>query len=398
MINIKETNNFRVSFLHLSFRPFFLFGSLFAIISMAVWFWLYQFEHTLPASHQLLPTIWHAHEMIYGYGLAIITGFLLTAAKNWTGVRTLNGMPLLLLAIFWLIARISPAVDHAAAPNVMMAMDILFNIGLCSAFLYPIVKTKQWKQLGIWVLIVLLSVFNILFYLGLNGKLQFGMEWGISGGLYTILSLILLVSRRVIPFFIERGVDENFKPTNRVWLDRSTPPLLAAFVLFEVFLPYPVITAAISLTLFLSQALRLAGWYTKGIWQKPLLSILFIAYGWIIIGFGLKTAGLFITVNPMLALHAFALGGIGLMTLGMMARVALGHTGRNVFEPPNVLKWVFAFMVFASLLRIVFPLALPQLNAVWVGMSQISWVLSFTLFVWVYAPILYLPRVDGQYG
>lgn len=383
--------------LHLSFRPFFLFGSLFAIISMVAWFWLYQFSHTLPGSHQLLPTIWHAHEMIYGYGLAIIAGFLLTAVKNWTGIRTLNGIPLLLLVIFWLLARISPAIDHAAAPGIMMVADILFNIGLCMALLHPIVKSKQWKQLGVWLLIVLLSITNVLFYMGLNGELQLGIAWGISGGLYIILALVLLMARRVVPFFIERGIDECFKPTNRSWLDIGAPPLLAVFVLSEV-LAYPAIASVISLSLFLLHSLRLAGWHTRGIWKKPLLSVLFIAYGWIIIGFGLKAMELFIAINPMLTLHAFALGGIGLMTLGMMARVALGHTGRNVSEPPAILKWVFAFMIFASLLRVIFPLVMPQLNSVWVGMSQLCWLLSFAIFTWAYAPILYLPRIDGQYG
>jgi len=145
-------------------------------------------------------------------------------------------------------------------------------------------------------------------------------------------------------------------------------------------------------------SLRLHGWYSAGIWRKSLLWILYIAYAWITAAFGLKAAGLWLSINPMLTIHAFTFGGIGLMTLGMMARVALGHTGRNVFEPPTILKWIFISAIAGSIVRVLFPLFVPQFYSLWISLSQILWIISFGFFVFIYAPILYKPRIDGKYG
>lgn len=398
MLNIEDSKDYRVSFLHLGFRPFFLLATVFATIAMALWVWLYHFNQLLPASPQLVGSAWHAHEMIYGYALAVIAGFLLTAIKNWTGVQTLNGIPLLLLALIWLLARVMPFVNHPLALTMMLLLDVGFNIALCLALVYPIIRAGQWMQMGVWSKVVLLAVFNVLFYLGLLGELASGVQWGLYGGLYIIVSLILMMARRVIPFFIEKGVDEPFMPVNRKWVDISSLVLLVAFLILEVFLPYPLMTAGVSLLLFVVHCVRISGWYTPGIRHKPLLWILYLAYGWMIIGFGMKALEPFVALNPMLALHAFALGGIGLMTIGMMARVALGHTGRSVFEPPTILTWIFAFMVTGSLLRVGLPLFLPQFYTLWVGLSQFAWITGFGLFAGVYAPMLYLPRIDGRYG
>ena len=398
MLNIEETKNYRFSFFHLGFRPFFLLAGLFALISMLIWASLYSSNNFLPVGNALSTINWHAHEMLYGYTFAVIAGFLLTAIRNWTGELTLNGIPLLLLALLWFFARLAPFINH---PNALMAMaifDLGFNLALFFTVLQPIIKVKQWKQTGLALIVLLLSLSNLLFYLGLFNQLDTGITWSLYSGIYLTIFLIMLMGRRVIPFFIEKGVDENFSANNYQWLDIGIIILMPLFWISDIFLEYSVFSAYIALLLFLFNALRLHGWYSAGIWRKSLLWILYIAYAWITAAFGLKAAGLWLSINPMLTIHAFTFGGIGLMTLGMMARVALGHTGRNVFEPPTILKWIFISAIAGSIVRVLLPLFVPQFYSLWISLSQILWIISFGFFVFIYAPILYKPRIDGKYG
>ncbi len=396
MLTIEEPRHYRLSLHHLGFRPFFLVGALFSTAAVAAWFWIYQFAGALPM-HSLPPFTWHAHEMIYGYAVAVVAGFLLTAVRNWTGVQTLNGLPLIALALAWLAARLMPLLGDAALPA-MAAFDLLFLAGLSTALLHPIIKARKWAQLGVWSKVVLLLASNGLFYLGLFGMLENGVRWGLYSGLYLIISLILLMGRRVIPFFIEKGVDEQVTLTNRAWVDRTSLVLLLLFWVVEVFFLLPRVSALLAALLFLLHTLRLVGWHTPGIWRRPLLWSLYLGYGWIVAGFGLIALAKLGWLNPMLAVHAFAYGGIGMVTIGMMARVALGHTGRNVFAPPAVVTPMFLLLAAGSLARVAGPLLTHGTYPLWMGAAQLLWIAAFALFAFVYAPILVRPRIDGRYG
>jgi len=398
MINIEENKQYRISFHHLGFRPFFLLGSLYAVITVLLWFLQYQLNLLFPSVDNLPVIYWHGHEMIFGYGMAVIAGFLLTAVRNWTNVQTLNGIPLLALALMWLLARLVAWVDHSAAIPVMALLDLGFGIFLCLALAHPVIKAKQWGQLGIIFAVMLIVLANLLFYTGMMGQISRGMELGLYAGIYFIIALILLMGRRVIPFFIEKGVDETIQIKNPLWLDNAGIVLMLGFIYLQVFTSYRPLASGLAFGLFLIHSWRLYIWHSKGIWQKPLLWILYIAYAFITLGFcltGLSNLGY---LNPMLALHTFGYGGMGLMTLGMMARVALGHTGRNVFDPPAVLKWIFALATAGALARVVLPALSPGLHAEWIGLSQLLWCLAFGLFTLVYSPMLIKPRVDGRYG
>jgi uncharacterized protein involved in response to NO len=144
--------------------------------------------------------------------------------------------------------------------------------------------------------------------------------------------------------------------------------------------------------------LRLAGWYTRGIWRIPLLWVLFAGYGWLIVAFVLKAAVYFPGVSPYLALHAFAYGGIGMITLGMMARVTLGHTGRDLSSPPAVLTPAFAILFAGTVTRVLVPLLDPGHYTAWIGLAQGLWIIAFALFVWAFIPMWLQPRVDGKPG
>jgi uncharacterized protein involved in response to NO len=381
---------------NLGFRPFFLFAALFSMVSMAVWVGLYFGVATL-SNTRLAPQQWHAHEMIFGYAMAVIAGFLLTAVRNWTNMPTPTGAKLALLLAIWLSARVLMLL----APNQLipiLALDLGFNLALAVAIAIPLVQARQRKQLGIVSKIVLLGAANALFYLGALGLLGQGVRWGLYSGLYLILSLIFVMARRVVPFFIERGVGYPVQLRNRTWVDRASLVLLLMFWIVEVFVQSATAAGILAAALFVVHAVRLADWHTPGVWKKPLLWVLFLGYGAAVSGFLLKALSLLVPFSPYLAVHAFAVGGIGLMTVGMMARVALGHTGRSIQEPPELLPPIFLLLAAAAVVRVVPPLFDAGHYPLWVGLSQALWLTAFGGFALVYAPILIRPRVDGQPG
>ncbi|MDH5544447.1 MAG: NnrS family protein [Gammaproteobacteria bacterium] len=403
MTNIETKQHHPIALHHLGFRPFFLLGSLFALVSIALWTLQYHFSIAIPAIPQYPAVVWHGHEMVFGYAMAVVGGFLLTAARNWTNVQTLHGAPLLILAGTWLLARLCAFIDSAYAMQAMILLDIGFDFLLFLSILYPIVKVRQWSQLGICLLVLLIGLSNLLFYSGLTGYTIAGIESGLKAGLYLIVILILLMGRRVIPFFIEKGVDEPVKQKNYLWLDNVVIVLAIAFVIFQVFafqvfIGAKHIASLLAIVLVLLHSWRLRLWHTPGIWKKPLLWVLYIAYGFIVIGFLLVALANQGYISPALTTHAFAYGGIGLMTIGMAARVALGHTGRNVFQPPGILFWVFLAAAIGAVVRVFLPLVRPDMISVWIGLSQGCWMLAFGVFSWVYVPMLVKGRVDGRYG
>lgn len=351
-----------------------------------------------PRVMTLPQTVWHAHEMVYGYGMAVIAGFLLTAVRNWTGVQTISGTPLLLLFLLWLAGRLLFVAGNSEMLQLAAVTDGLFGIGLVAAILIPVVKVKQWKQLGIVSKIVLLIVSNMVFYAGIFGLLEDGRRIGLYSGTYLIIALILVMGRRVIPFFIERGAGYPIQVRNRPWVDIASLLLFLAFWLADVMQPDTLLVAALAVALLALHILRLLDWHTRGIWSKPLLWVLYLGYGWLAVGFALKAAVPIFDISPLPALHAFAYGGIGMVTLGMMSRVTLGHTGRSILEPPPLLPWIFAVLLLGAIFRVVPPLLNTAHYVFWIGIAQVLWITAFVLFLVIYLPMLARPRADGQPG
>ncbi len=398
MIQIQSSSRkYKTAFLHLGFRPFFTGAALFAVISMSLWMAIYEFG--LYVDIKTLPTIlWHSHEMIYGYSMAVIAGFLLTAVRNWTGVMTLNGAGLLALFMLWLAARILHFIPISQVTVITPIVDLLFMLLLIVAIAIPIIKVRQWIQAGILAVLLFLFLGNVLFYLSISGLVRLSPQVGLYLGFYLILAMVFIMARRVVPFFIEKGVGYEVKLSNWLWLDVLSIILFSAFAISDIIWPDQGIVALLAVLLFVLHSLRLIQWHTSGIWKKPLLWVLYLAYGFITIGFALKAAVYLADVSPFIALHAFSVGGIGMITLGMMSRVALGHTGRDVFDPPRVLIIIFTLILFSALFRVVMPLVVMSNYTLWIGISQILWICSFVVFSFVYIPMLIRPRVDGQYG
>lgn len=398
MLNIEQPSNHRYALHHLGFRPFFLLAGLFAVTSMLVWSWIYHYPVKLPFMASFSSMSWHAHEMVFGYAMAAIAGFLLTAIRNWTNQQTLNGPGLMILALLWLLARFAPFIDHPMALTIMALADTLFSVVLIPAMLIPMVVAGTRQHYFIVGVVALICACNISFYAGVLMLAEVDLLLVIKLGLYLILALIMIMGRRVIPFFIEKGIDTPTTITNYRWLDISSLILMGLFILLQLFQHGELVTALVALSLAVLHSIRLYGWYSPDIWRKPLLWILYLAYIWIVIGFAMTGLHLVLPQLSQLATHAFAVGGIGMMTLGMMARVSLGHTGRNVFDPPAILNWIFVLLAIGSVARIILAGLLPAWYGYWIGLAQLCWIAAFALFSVVYAPMFIKARVDGRYG
>ena len=342
--------------------------------------------------------------MVFGYGMAIVGGFLLTASMNWTGVQTLRFTPLAILSACWLLARVLPWIP--GIPLLIPAVfDLLFLLSVTAAVTHPLYKARQWDQVRIFTSkLSLVFACNVAFYLGTFGLLEGGERIGLYGAVYLILALVLTLGRRVFPFFIEKGINiqSNEPPIvlkNSKFLDLSSLVLFLLFALTDLFAPQQLqIIGLLSITLTLIHTIRFQNWYTPQIWQKPLLWVLMVGYGWLILGLFLKTLSTIQMVSPHLALHAFTYGAIGTITIGMMARVILGHTGRNVFNPPDGLNLIFILLTVGAAIRVLLPLLLPTAVSELMLLSQLMWIIAFSIFLGRYAMMLIRPRIDGRPG
>ena len=246
--------------------------------------------------------------------------------------------------------------------------------------------------------LVLLGIGNALFYAGAFGLLDEGVRWSLYGAFYVLIALILTMARRLIPLFTASGVEPRVTLRNALWLDMSSLVLLVVFWIAEVFLQRHGIAAAASALMFLVNATRLTFWYTPGIWSRPLLWSLHAAFALITAGFLLHALTAVTTLNPSLALHTFAVGGIGLVTLSMMARVSLGHTGRSVHAPPRIVLLALGLLLLAAALRVLGPLLVPAAYTTWILLSQACWIATFAVFSVAWFPVLTRARVDGAPG
>lgn len=385
-----------IALFNLGFRPFFLGAGLFAVISIALWLAFFLGLFTLPAG-PISSFQWHAHEMLYGYSMAVIAGFLLTAVSNWTGLPTPKGIKLALLFGLWAAARIlfSLGEPYLIASAIC---DLLFTSILLIVLSRLIIQSKQHKQFAVIAKLLLMIICNLMFFLGVYGVVEDGLLWGIYGALYTVVSLILTIGRRVLPFFIERGVDKPVQLFNSRWLDLSSLFAVLVFFISELVLKNQALSAYTALIVAIVNGVRLIGWHTPGIWKKSLLWSVYLSFWFICFGFLLFAGSYFFSVPKHLAIHALAYGGIGLATLSMMSRIALGHTGRNINNPPKAISIAFILFIAGTFIRVVLPLlnTFDYINLL--KISQLLWIIVFIIFTVVYLPILIKPRPDAQSG
>ncbi len=385
-----------VPLFRLGFRPFFLFGALFSALAMLGWLGQLNGWFALPGISN--PIWWHAHEMLFGFGAAIVAGFLLTAVQNWTAHPGVRGWPLALVVGLWAIPR--GLLPWFGESNVtLMVMDLAW-LPLCTWFLArPIIVTRQWRNLFFVPLLLVLTLLNTACW-------RWHAEWPLVEHilLATVLlftTLIAVMGGRVIPFFTARATGAE-KALPLPWLERIALASLWLILLLWLVLPtqwvigiqmFPIYVVAAGAHLY-----RQLRWRPGITVAHPLLWSLHLAYLFIPLGLtalAARTAGWPIALS--LASHLFSAGSMGAMILGMIARVSLGHSGRAL-QIGRRITAAFALVILSALLRVLLPLCWPDLTLTGWNLSGWSWVAAYGLFIWVYTPILTSPRADGRPG
>jgi len=389
---MKSQKIFDTPLFGLGFRVFFALAGLSALILIVLWNAIFKDE--LIINNYFTPRYWHAHEMLMGYSVAVITGFLLTAVKNWTGKPTLIGDKLAALALLWLYGRILPFYANSLPDGFIALVDFAFLPILAYQISKPIIKAKYWQGLLFVGLLLLLAVGNGLIHADILGLCQNTAWLGIQLVVAIIIVLTLIIAGRVLPYFIERGLSGTFIIRDPLLdtLSIASAALVFALQLKGISGTFLALTAIIAAG---SNCLRLRSWYVQRIWYVPLLWVLYAGYSWIIVAFFLTALSAYSWISPSLALHAFTLGGIGVLTLGMMARVSLGHTGRAL-KASNAIILAFVLINVAAVFRVLFPILVPNwYNLLFYG-STLAWLGAFSLFIFVYTPILNSPRIDNR--
>jgi uncharacterized protein involved in response to NO len=371
------------------FRPFFFFGSVYAGAIMLVW--LPAFYGELKLSTSFAPRDWHVHEMLFGYIAAVLAGFLLTAVPNWTGRLPLQGRPLMLLFSTWVAGRMAVSSSVWIGWGLAAAIDSLFLILLAGAAAREIIAGKKWGNLKIVVIIGLFAAVNIAFHI--EAHVSGLAEYATRGGIAMVIVLISLVGGRIIPSF------------TRNWLAKQEPGRLPSpFGRFDVAVmiltvltlglwvarPVDRMTGSLLLACGVMHLGRLVRWTGYRTFADRLVLILHVAYAFIPMGFLLTALSAFDVVAPGAGIHAWTGGAIGTMTLAVMSRATLGHTGRPL-EASLATHLIYASIVIAAVARVCAVLEVGHAGAL-LAIAGAAWAAAFLGFAAVYSPAFWSPR------
>lgn len=383
-----------IPFLSIGFRPFFLLAALSAVALVPSWLWALQRGNLSP---YWAGATWHAHEMLFGFTTAVIAGFLLTAASNWTKQRTATGGALALLAALWLAGRLAPLL--ALSPPLVALIDLAFIPALLLPLGRAILGSRNRRNYGILLLLGGLFIANLAMHLdqlAMHGwaiASWFGEGNGQRWALRWIAALILLIGGRVIPLFTRNATGDSRIRAVRT-LDLASFALFACALVGEALALAAPLQAPLWLAVGFSHLGRMVTWGVHRA-AAPLLWILHFGYAATAAAFVLEGLSLLGVVPYTTALHAFTVGGVGGLTLGMMVRVSLGHSGRPLVVPPRV-AFAFVSLALAAIARTVAPIWFPESLQHWWVASGILWTLAFALLLQFGLPIWFTARADQR--
>lgn len=387
------------AFFRLGFRPFFIMGALFSTISILLWLLMLQGKISfVPMGGGYW---WHIHEMIFGFGSAIIAGFLLTAIQNWTGIPGIRGKILIYLVSLWLIGRFAIAFPNILGSALSTVIDLMFLPCVAWVLAKPILAIKQYRNLFFVPLLLFFTLANIEMHLAITLPETFNFKYtGYTGVLLTCF-LISVMAGRVVPMFTANGTGTTKvlplaaleKLTNGSLLLSTLLLLLEPLIGFE-----PTIFGGILMLSGVFQMMRWLRWKPWITLSVPLLwslhgSIKYLSAGLILVGISYIIPEL--PSNHLW--HLLTIGGMGGIILAMISRVSLGHTGR-ILTPPKTMNIAFILILLSALIRSIAPIISPAETLWWIELSGWGWIIAFSIFVINYAPMLATPRIDGRPG
>lgn len=394
----------QVPLLSFGFRPFFLLAGLYAVISMLAWIaWL--MLHSANAVI-LAPTIavpahlWHGHEMLFGYASAVITGFMLTAVPGWTGARRVAGASLVVLVTVWIAGRIAVWFSAFLPAMFVGLVDMAYLPLLAGTIAMGLVKRPAPRNLIFLGLLAVLTMANGAVHGEWTGLTRNTASWGLAVAVITTTLLIVILGGRIVPSFtrnaIIRKAGENELPRSIGLLDKASIAGVAGVLVCYIFAVPDVVTGVTALLAAMANLTRLALWQWRSVLGAPILWSLHLAYLWIPVGLAAIAASMlggWISHNA--AEHLLAIGAIGGMTLAMMTRAPLGHTGRPlvVARPISV---AYLLIAAAAVLRGFGLDIFPEHYFPVVFIAGGLWATGFSIFTIVYTPIVTGPSLKGQ--
>ena len=372
------------------FRPFFLAGSIWAVV--AVLLWMPQYFGEISLTTAFAPLDWHIHEALFGYIAAIATGFLLTAIPNWTGRLPLQGKPLAILLLVWFAGRIAIAASASIGWATAALIDCAFLTLVCAAIARELIAGKNWKNLKVLGVLVLLLAANAAFHIEahVNGAAFYGKRLGVA----MAVALVILIGGRVIPsftrnFLARRGAGRL--PANFGDFDKACVAAAALALLAWILAPTTAVAGALLIVAGLLHIARLARWAGDRTLADPLVLVLHLGYAFVPLGFLLSGAAAFTPLIPASAgVHAWTVGAIGVMTLAIMTRASLGHTGQALHAGKGT-QAIYAAALLAVLARVGAAL-LPDWSFVLLHVAAFAWAGAFLGFALAYGKALLSPR------
>ncbi|MEX0406721.1 NnrS family protein [Aquibium sp. LZ166] len=374
--------------LHYGFRPFFFLGASYAAIALPIWLWIYTSGGVLGGPFEGMA--WHAHEMVFGYLGAVIAGFVLTAVPNWTGRLPLSGLPLLGLVSLWLIGRIGCA--FVTSPAVAMGMDLAFPIVLAASVWREVAAGGNWRNAPVAGMLTLLALSNLAHHLEAVGTLPDGYAIRIALG--TVAMLITLIGGRIVPSFTRNWLVKQGPtslPAQFGILDKAALASTALAVISWMFAAETAVSSWLLMTSGTLLAVRVARWQGWQTWREPIVLVLHLGYAWLAVSMlllGLSTVTEVVPTSA--AVHALTAGAIGTMTLAVMTRASLGHTGRQM-KADLWTQAIYVAVTVGALLRVAAPFATDTYLTLLMA-GGILWTFAFALFAARYAPILWRYR------
>ena len=379
------------AFLTYGFRPFFLGAGVWSAAALLVWVGIFTEGAVLPSRFD--PLAWHIHEMLFGFAMAAIAGFLLTAIPNWTGRPPVAGIGLALLAGLWVLGRVACLISALMPAWCAIVVDVAFPVVLAGVVAREIVAGRNWRNLAMIAPLVVLAAASLLMHLEAAGlSVPAGLGWRL--GLAAVLVLISVVAGRIVPSFTRNWLAKRGAtalPEAAGGIDRAALGVLHAGLFAWVALPDAAPIGFLLLAGAVFNLWRLLRWRGSATIAEPLLLILHIGYAWLVLGSALLGLSMLDADVPRsAAIHALTAGAIGTMMLAVMTRATRGHTGREL-SADGATSLIFVLVSLAAITRVAAAIWAAWMMPLIIG-SAVFWIAAFLLFVAAYGPMLLLPR------
>lgn len=376
--------------LALGFRPFYLLASVFAALSIGLWG--LQFGGWLGTPYLQGP-LWHAHEMLFGFTLAVVVGFLFTAGRNWSNRPTPTGGLLAAFALLWVAGRVLVLTPFGWAAAIVNAA---FPLAAAIALAVPFIAAGTRRNYFFVGLLALMALATLAVHLDHLGVLALPAWVGIQVALDAVLFIVAVMGGRVIPMFTNNGV-LGAKAARQPLLEKAALGAVLALLAADALRLPATALGVLAVLAAVAHLWRWALWQPWKTWPAPLVWVLHVAYLWIPVHFLLRVLALAGWVAPSAAVHALTVGAIGTMIIGMMTRTARGHTGRLLQADARDVA-CYLLVIAAGLVRVLVPLAWPQWTVGAIAWSAALWSAGFGLYAIFYWKVLTRPRLDGKPG